>query len=91
MSQITQVEVIRVALPFETGGPRQGMRSSLPAWLEMECVMLRVRTEDGLDGWGEAFGHVMAPGTEAVLAEVSKWRQFGHLLTESYEQLKREN
>ena len=28
---------------------------------------------------------------EAVLAEVSKWRQFGHLLTESYEQLKREN
>ena len=70
MTTITKVETIRVALPFETGGPRHGMRPALDAWLKMESVMLRIETSDGLDGWGEAFGHAMAPGTLAVLNEV---------------------
>lgn len=67
---IVAVEVIRVALPFETGGPRLGMRPTLQAWLKMECVMLKVTTADGLAGWGEAFGHVMAPASYAFLTDV---------------------
>jgi L-rhamnonate dehydratase len=70
MTTITKVETIRVSLPFETGGPREGMRPALAAWLKMESVMLRIETSDGLEGWGEAFGHAMAPGTIAVLNEV---------------------
>ncbi|MEM7406700.1 MAG: mandelate racemase/muconate lactonizing enzyme family protein [Pseudomonadota bacterium] len=67
---IVSVEVVRAALPFETGGPRHGMRPTLSAWLRMECVMLKVTTADGLSGWGEAFGHVMAPASYAFLADV---------------------
>ena len=70
MTIITGIEVIRVALPFETGGPRVGMRPTLDPWLKMECVMVRVETADGLQGWGEGFGHVVTPGTEAVLRHV---------------------
>lgn len=70
MTTITAVETIRVALPFETGGPRHGMRPALEAWLKMESVMVRIETSDGLEGWGEAFGHAMAPGTVAVLTDV---------------------
>ncbi|MDA1309189.1 MAG: mandelate racemase/muconate lactonizing enzyme family protein [Proteobacteria bacterium] len=70
MTTITKIETIRVALPFETGGPRHGMRPALGAWLKMESVMLRIETSDGLEGWGEAFGHVMAPGAEVVLNTV---------------------
>ena len=70
MTTITKVETIRVALPFETGGPRHGMRPALDAWLKMESVMVRIETSDGLEGWGEAFGHVMSPGSEAVLNNV---------------------
>lgn len=70
MTTITKVETIRVALPFETGGPRSGMRPSLDAWLKMESVMVRIETADGLAGWGEAFGHVMAPASEAVLNHI---------------------
>ena len=70
MTIIKRIETIRVSLPFETGGPRQGMRPSLDAWLKMECVMVRIETSDGLEGWGEAFGHAMAPGTEAVLNNI---------------------
>ena len=70
MTSITKIETIRVALPFETGGPRAGMRPALQAWLKMECVMLRIETADGLEGWGEAFGHLMAPASEAVLNNI---------------------
>lgn len=70
MTTITKIETIRVALPFETGGPRAGMRPALDAWLKMECVMVRIETADGLEGWGEAFGHLMAPASEAVLNHI---------------------
>jgi L-alanine-DL-glutamate epimerase-like enolase superfamily enzyme len=46
------------------------MRPSLDAWLSMECVMVKIKTSDGLEGWGEAFGHAMASGTEAVLNNI---------------------
>ena len=70
MTTVTRVETIRVSLPFETGGPRVGIRPAMGAWLRMESLMLRLETADGLEGWGEAFGHNIAPGTEAVLNEV---------------------
>jgi len=67
MSSITAVETIRVALPFQTGGPQVGMRKAFNAWTRMESVMVRIQTADGLSGWGEAFGHVVAPASEAIL------------------------
>lgn len=70
MTAIESIRTIRVALPFETGGPRHGMRPSLDAWLKMECIMVNVKTSDGLEGWGEAFGHAMAPATEAVINQI---------------------
>ena len=70
MTKIQSIRSIRVSLPFETGGPRHGMRPSLDAWTKMECVMVRIKTSDGLEGWGEAFGHAMAPGSEAVINQI---------------------
>lgn len=70
MTKIHSIRSIRVSLPFETGGPRHGMRPSLDAWTKMECVMVSIKTSDGLEGWGEAFGHVMAPGSEAVINQI---------------------
>ncbi len=71
MSKIVEVETIRVALPFDTGGSRQGMRPGLGDWLKMESVMIKIVTSDGLSGWGEAFGHVMATGTESVINSIA--------------------
>jgi L-alanine-DL-glutamate epimerase-like enolase superfamily enzyme len=65
--KITNIETLRVAIPFETGGPQIGMRPGLSSWTKMESLMVRVETEDGLEGWGEAFGHVVNAGTEAIL------------------------
>lgn len=67
--KIARIETIRAAIPFETGGPRHGIRPGLAAqpWLKMEALMVRVETDDGLVGWGEGFGHMVNPGTQALL------------------------
>lgn len=74
--RITRIETLRVSVPFETGGPRHGIRPGLAArpWLRMESLMVRVATDDGLVGWGEAFGHLVNPGTQAILTSlVGPW------------------
>jgi L-alanine-DL-glutamate epimerase-like enolase superfamily enzyme len=65
---ITQIDIMRVAIPFGTGFT--GSRG----WTRMESLMVRLETDDGLTGWGEAFGHTANPGTFALLTDlVAPW------------------
>ena len=73
---ISRIETWRVSIPFETGGPKIGMRPSLSdrPWTAMESLIVRVETDDGLVGWGEGFGHLVNPGTQAILETlVAPW------------------
>src|SRR5262249_26093513 len=90
--RITRIETSRVSIPFETGGPRVGLRPSLSTrpWERMEALLVRIECEDGRVGWGEAFGHMVNGGTQAVLRElVGPWflgkdsRQIAALLQEA--------
>jgi L-alanine-DL-glutamate epimerase-like enolase superfamily enzyme len=67
--KISRIETIRVSIPFENDGPRVGLRPSLDSkpWVNMECLMVRIDTDDGLSGWGEAFGHFVNAGTQEIL------------------------
>jgi L-alanine-DL-glutamate epimerase-like enolase superfamily enzyme len=67
--KIARIETIRVSIPFGNDGPRVGLRPSLDSkpWIHMECLMARVETDDGLVGWGEAFGHFVNAGTQEIL------------------------
>ncbi|MEQ8805743.1 MAG: mandelate racemase/muconate lactonizing enzyme family protein [Rhodospirillales bacterium] len=73
---ITSIEILRVGVPFDTGGPRQGMRPGLNTnpWIINESLMVRIETAGGLEGWGEGFGHFSNPGTEAMLKDlIAPW------------------
>lgn len=73
---IKTIEILRVGVPFETGGPRQGMRPGLNTnpWVVNESLMVRIETDDGREGWGEGFGHFCNPGTEAILKDlIAPW------------------
>src|ERR1700722_3131297 len=62
------MEAIRIAVPFEHGGPKP-MRSSGP-WESMDALLVRIDTDAGITGWGEAFGFAASPITQAALGHV---------------------
>ena len=57
--KITGVEPILIAVPYEHGGPKP-MRPSGP-WSHMETLLVRLDTDAGITGWGEAFGFAASP------------------------------
>lgn len=53
--KITHIEPILIELPYDHGAPKPLLRSGSPRTL-MDAVYLRVDTDEGISGWGEAFG-----------------------------------
>jgi L-alanine-DL-glutamate epimerase-like enolase superfamily enzyme len=64
--KITAVETYWTQTPFDMGGKPKAMGGGLN-WQKMNTVWLRIRTDAGIDGWGEAFGHGTAAATLTVL------------------------
>jgi L-alanine-DL-glutamate epimerase-like enolase superfamily enzyme len=65
---ITAIETSVVSLPFSMGGPHP-LFAGQP-WDELEILLVKVETADGLVGWGEAFGHAAIAATKAALDTV---------------------
>ena len=65
---ITSVESSVVSLPFDMGGPHPKFAGQ--NWDRLEILLVRVETDDGLVGWGEAFGHAAIAATKAALDSV---------------------
>lgn len=63
--KITAVEPILIAVPYEHGGPKP-MRPSGP-WTHMETLFVRLDTDAGITGWGEAFGFAASPLTRDAI------------------------
>ena len=53
--RITDAEVIRLRVPFEDGGRGVGLFAK--RWNSLDFVLLRLETDSGLVGWGEAFSY----------------------------------
>ncbi len=63
--KIIRVEPILIAVPYEHGGPKP-MRPSGP-WTHMETLFVRVDTDAGITGWGEAFGFAASAVTRQAI------------------------
>jgi D-galactarolactone cycloisomerase len=63
--RIKSVESQVVALPYDMGGPHGYFAGRL--WDRMEILLVRIETDDGLVGCGEAFGHAAIPTTRTAL------------------------
>ena len=68
--KIISVEPFRVSLPFEHGAPKSGFAIGGDRPPGMEGVYIRVETDDGVVGWGEAFGFGGAPVAEVAVRRV---------------------
>ena len=65
--KITGVETILVDVSSDGGRPADDTR---PAWRDFPTLLVRVDTDEGLSGWGEAYGYGIAPATKVVIDQV---------------------
>ena len=71
--KIAKAEAIPLAIPFSSGpfssdGKPAGWGGQ--AWTTLDMVLIRVETESGLVGWGEAFGFATTPVTIPAIRDV---------------------
>jgi L-alanine-DL-glutamate epimerase-like enolase superfamily enzyme len=63
--KITAVETTVVSMPMRINGPAPKM-GGIPR-TSMEILLVRVDTDKGITGWGEAFGHRAIPTTRTAI------------------------
>ena len=63
--KITAVETILITIPFDSGAPSQ-MIAGRPR-TTLDILFVRLDTDAGITGWGEAFGHSVTHGTKATI------------------------
>ncbi len=63
--KITALETIVLQVPFTHGGPPTGFGGT--TWTTMDVLVLRADTDEGLSGYGEAFGYGILPAVRSAL------------------------
>jgi D-galactarolactone cycloisomerase len=66
---IRSVEPVLIAVPFEQGA-RKRPSTALVDWSRVNILFVRVETQDGLVGWGEAFAITAANVTMQAVREI---------------------
>ena len=64
---IRSITPIALDLPFEVGSPKSQF-AGRPR--QMAMLLVRVETEDGIVGWGEAFGYAVWPVTRVAIEKL---------------------
>jgi L-alanine-DL-glutamate epimerase-like enolase superfamily enzyme len=62
---ISKVEAIHCALPYSYHRPAAGSRSS--GWPTIDTLLIRIETDAGIEGWGEAFGFMSCATTRRAV------------------------
>lgn len=63
--KIIAVDTTLLQIPYSSGGGPMRI-AGVPA-TKLTILLVRIASDDGLVGWGEAFGHGVAPATKLVL------------------------
>ena len=56
-----------VDISSDGGRPADGAG---PGWWDFPTLLVRVDTDEGLSGWGEAYGYGIAPATKVTVDQV---------------------
>ena len=63
--KITGLETIALAIPHDHGGPPTGFGGS--SWPRLNVLLVRLETDAGLTGWGEAFSYGCLPAVQGII------------------------
>ena len=65
---ISKVEAIHCALPYTYHRPAASARAS--GWPSIDTLLIRLETDDGIEGWGEAFGFIHCATTRHAVEKL---------------------
>jgi D-galactarolactone cycloisomerase len=74
--KITRIEPVHLSIPFDHGAPLP--TEGLGARGMLDVLLVRVDTDEGIVGWGEAFGHAATPVTVTALKRIIAPMATGH-------------
>lgn len=63
--KITAVETMLLRIPYRQSGPPSGFGGKV--WTTLDTLLVRIDTDEGVTGWGEAFGYNVNEGTKATI------------------------
>jgi len=66
--KIDRIELHLIRVPFDMGAAPKAFAGM--NWTSVDSLFVRVRTDEGIDGWGEGWGHVACPATCAALTSL---------------------
>jgi L-alanine-DL-glutamate epimerase-like enolase superfamily enzyme len=69
--KITKIETVEVHIPYTAGGSvaETGAWGG-KEWSTADALLVKVSTDQGIIGWGEAFGYNVIPATRVIVDEV---------------------
>jgi L-alanine-DL-glutamate epimerase-like enolase superfamily enzyme len=63
--KITRIEIHAIRVPFDMGAAPRAFAGM--SWTSVDSLFVRVLTDEGLEGWGEGWGHAACAATAATL------------------------
>jgi D-galactarolactone cycloisomerase len=66
--RIARIEAHLIRVPFDMGAAAQAFAGM--NWTSVDSLFVRVITDQGIEGWGEGWGHVACPITLAALTSL---------------------
>jgi D-galactarolactone cycloisomerase len=66
--KIERIEIHLIRVPFDMGTAPKAFAGM--NWTSVDSLFVRVRTDEGVEGWGEGWGHVACPTTSTALASL---------------------
>lgn len=66
--KITRISTVALGLPYDMGGPKPQFAGRTREVIEL--LLVRVDTDAGITGWGEAFGYAVWPATQTAIEKI---------------------
>lgn len=63
--KIIAIDTMLLRIPYRHSGPPTGFGGKV--WTTLDTLLVRVDTDEGVTGWGEAFGYNVNEGTKATI------------------------
>jgi L-alanine-DL-glutamate epimerase-like enolase superfamily enzyme len=68
--KIRSIETIELHIPYTSGGSSDTGAWGGKAWQTADVLLVKIGTDEGITGWGEAFGYNVIPATRVAIDKI---------------------